>query len=79
MLNVARSKGEKQGIDLVLLEQDIAELDFDVTNLDCVLCACDGFNYITYDEDLMNVFSKTYELLKQEEENKGNDSEDGSV
>ena len=66
MLNVARSKGEKQGIDLVLLEQDIAELDFDVTNLDCVLCACDGFNYITYDEDLMNVFSKTYELLKQE-------------
>ena len=65
MLNVARSKGEEQGIDLVLLEQDISELDFDVTNLDCVLCACDGFNYITYDEDLMNVFSKTYELLKE--------------
>ena len=66
MLNVARSKGEEQGIDLVLLEQDISELDFDVTNLDCVLCACDGFNYITYDEDLMNVFSKTHELLKEE-------------
>lgn len=66
MLNVARAKAEKQNIELVLLEQDISELDFDVTNLDCVLCACDGFNYITYDEDLENVFSKTYELLKEE-------------
>lgn len=66
MLNVARTKAEKQNIELVLLEQDISELDFDVTNLDCVLCACDGFNYITYDEDLENVFSKTYELLKEE-------------
>lgn len=66
MLNVARVKAEKQNIELVLLEQDIADLDFDVTNLDCVLCACDGFNYITYDEDLQSVFSKTYELLKEE-------------
>lgn len=65
MLNVARSKAERQNLELVLLEQDIAELDFDVTNLDCVLCACDGFNYITYDKDLLNIFSKIYELLKE--------------
>ena len=56
MLNVARSKGEEQGIDLVLLEQDISELDFDVTNLDCVLCACDGFNYITYIFDISSFY-----------------------
>lgn len=31
-----------------------------------MLCACDGFNYITYDDDLENVFSKTYELLKKD-------------
>ena len=58
MLGVAREKAEKEGVELVLLQQDIAELDFDITNLDCVLCACDGFNYITYDEDLENVFNK---------------------
>ncbi|MDO7203916.1 class I SAM-dependent methyltransferase [Paraclostridium bifermentans] len=36
MLGVAREKAEKQGIELVLLQQDIAELDFDITGLDCV-------------------------------------------
>jgi predicted TPR repeat methyltransferase len=66
MLSVAREKGEEEGVDLVLLQQDIAELDFDVPNLDCILYACDGFNYITYDEDLENVFAKSYELLKNE-------------
>ena len=30
-----------------------------------MLCACDGFNYITYDDDLLNVFNKSYELLKE--------------
>lgn len=64
MLSVAQEKAEKEGVELVLLQQDIAELDFDVENLDCVLCACDGFNYITYDDDLVNVFTKTHELLK---------------
>ncbi|MGL5507043.1 MAG: class I SAM-dependent DNA methyltransferase [Paraclostridium sp.] len=66
MLGVAKEKAEKQGIELVLLQQDIAELEFDVTGLDCVLCACDGFNYITYDDDLLNVFDKSYELLKKD-------------
>lgn len=64
MLQVAREKGERENVELVLLEQDIVELDFDVTNLDCILCGCDGFNYITYDEDLEGVFSKCHELLK---------------
>lgn len=66
MLSVAREKAEKQGVELVLLQQDIAELDFEITDLDCVLCACDGFNYITYDDDLESVFSKTHELLKED-------------
>lgn len=64
MLSVAREKAEKQGVELVLLQQDIAELDFDVTNLDCVLCACDGYNYVTYDDELENSFKKSHELLK---------------
>lgn len=66
MLSVARENAEKQGVELVLLQQDIRELDFEITDLDCVLCACDGFNYITYDDDLESVFAKTHELLKED-------------
>ncbi|MGX4601344.1 class I SAM-dependent DNA methyltransferase [Faecalimicrobium sp. JNUCC 81] len=66
MLSVAREKAEKEGVELVLLQQDLAELDFDIPNLDCILCACDGFNYITYDDDLEHVFKKSYELLKKD-------------
>jgi len=66
MLNVAREKAQKEDVELVLLQQDISELEFDVENLDCVLCACDGFNYLTYDDEIENCFSKVYELLKEE-------------
>ena len=44
MLSVAREKAEKEGVELVLLQQDLAEFDFEIDNLDCILCACDGFN-----------------------------------
>ena len=66
MLSVAREKAEKEGVELVLLQQDISELDFDIPNLDCILCACDGFNYLTYDDEIENVFDKAYELLKED-------------
>lgn len=66
MLSVAREKAEKEGVELVLLQQDLAEFDFEINNLDCILCACDGFNYMTYDNDLQHVFNKSYELLKNE-------------
>lgn len=66
MLDVAFNKSEEMQIPLVLLEQDIIELDFDLYDLDCILCACDGFNYITSLEDLKKVFAKSYELLKKD-------------
>ena len=65
MLMIAREKSQKEGIELVLLNQDIADLDFDLYDLDCVLCACDGFNYILEDGDLKNIFDKIYKLLKE--------------
>ncbi|HSQ34150.1 MAG TPA: class I SAM-dependent methyltransferase [Peptostreptococcaceae bacterium] len=65
MLMIAREKSQKKGIDLVLLNQDIADLDFDLYDLDCVLCACDGFNYILEDDDLKIIFDKIYKLLKE--------------
>lgn len=65
MLEVALGKSEETGVGLVLLQQDITELDFDLYDLDCILCACDGFNYITSQKDLEKVFKKSYELLKK--------------
>ncbi|SHH01442.1 class I SAM-dependent DNA methyltransferase [Tepidibacter thalassicus] len=64
MLDIARKKSLEQGIDIVFLNQDMRELDFEVYNLDCVLCACDGFNYILEEDDLKNVFKSIYSLLK---------------
>lgn len=64
MLDVALNKSENMGIPLVLLQQDMVKLDFDIYDLDCILCACDGFNYVTSLEELKGIFSKSYELLK---------------
>ncbi|MDU3828433.1 MAG: class I SAM-dependent methyltransferase, partial [Peptostreptococcus sp.] len=66
MLDVAREKSELENIPLVLLQQDMTQLDFDLYDLDCILCACDGINYITDLEDVKNLFGKVYELLKKE-------------
>jgi ubiquinone/menaquinone biosynthesis C-methylase UbiE len=65
MLMIAREKSQEEGIDLVLLNQDIVDLDFDLYDLDCVLCACDGFNYILEENDLKSAFNKIYSLLKE--------------
>lgn len=66
MLDVALNKSEESGIPLVLLNQDMVELDFDLYDLDCVLCGCDGFNYITSLEDIEKIFNKIFELLKKD-------------
>lgn len=65
MLEVAREKSIKKNIPLVLLQQDVSKLDFDLYGLDCVLCGCDGFNYIIDEKGLQNTFNKTHELLKE--------------
>ena len=64
MLGLALEKSEAMGVPLILLEQDMVELDFDLYGLDCVLCACDGFNYVTSLDDLDKVFAKIYDLLR---------------
>lgn len=66
MLDVAREKSELENTPIVLLQQDMTQLDFDLYDLDCILCACDGINYITDLEDVKNLFGKVYELLKKE-------------
>ncbi|KXZ40268.1 Ubiquinone/menaquinone biosynthesis C-methylase UbiE [Alkalithermobacter thermoalcaliphilus JW-YL-7 = DSM 7308] len=66
MLSVAREKAEKENLDIVFLNQDMTQLDFDVYNIDCVLCGCDGFNYILDKQDLLNIFKKVKNILKDE-------------
>lgn len=66
MLEVALKKSEEENIKLVLLQQDIVDLDFDLYDLDMVLCGCDGFNYITSKKDLEKIFSKIFSLLKKD-------------
>ncbi|SHJ84160.1 class I SAM-dependent DNA methyltransferase [Tepidibacter formicigenes] len=66
MLDVAKQKCLEEEIDVVFLNQDMRELDFEIYDLDCVLCACDGFNYILEEEELKNIFENVYKLLKEE-------------
>ncbi len=65
MLSVAREKSLKKGIEIIYLNQDMRELDFEIYDLDCIICGCDGFNYILEEEDLKNIFKKSYDLLKE--------------
>lgn len=64
MLEVAREKAKRENLELVLLNQDMTELDFDLYDLDCVVCGCDGYNYVLDDEKIKNSFSTVYEILK---------------
>lgn len=66
MLEKAKEKAESEGMELVLLNQDMKELDFAVYNLDAVVCACDGFNYILEDEELEEIFKNIHSLLKED-------------
>lgn len=64
MLEEARKKAEREKLELVLLNQDMTELDFDLYDLDCVVCGCDGYNYVLDDEKMLNSFSTVYDILK---------------
>lgn len=62
MLEVAYMKTVERGRDIRYISQDMTELDYS-RKTDCVLCMCDGFNYITDKNSLKIVFEKVYELL----------------
>ena len=55
MLNIAMEKREKSGHDILYLNQDMREFELYGT-VRAVVSICDSINYITEDEDLIDVF-----------------------
>lgn len=66
MLMVASDKASEAGEKIIFLEKDMRELELEGGGYDCVLCLCDGINYIAEDEDLLKVFHSVYQSLGQE-------------
>lgn len=63
MIEVAYNKSSKLRKKIRYICQDMVELEYE-KKTDCVLCMCDGFNYITDDEDLKSCFERVYETLE---------------
>ncbi len=63
MLEAAREKTSKHGDKIILLEQNITDMDFEVYEIDAVIAANDVFNYITNIEDIRKIFEFVYSHL----------------
>lgn len=70
MLEEARDKyydllDEDENVgNIIFLEQDMRTWEFDVYEIDCVLSANDGFNYITNKKELEDIFKEVYKRLR---------------
>ena len=62
MLNVARNKAMKQGLDIMYLEQDMRELDLYCT-AGTIVSVCDSINYVLEDEELIETFKLVNNFL----------------
>ena len=54
MLNIAHDKAAREEADILFLNQDMREMELYGT-VDAMVCALDGFNYITEPDDLKQV------------------------
>ncbi|MBQ2931935.1 MAG: class I SAM-dependent methyltransferase [Clostridia bacterium] len=55
MLNIARNKTAAESLDILFLNQDMCEMELYGT-VDAIVCALDGLNYITDEDDLRQIF-----------------------
>ncbi|MEW9123924.1 MAG: class I SAM-dependent methyltransferase [Thermotaleaceae bacterium] len=65
MLMIAQEKAMDMSVEVIYLNQDMRRLELP-TELDAILCICDGINYITNDKDLKEIFASVYRYLKSE-------------
>jgi SAM-dependent methyltransferase len=62
MLMQAREKQERDGTEILYLQQDMRELDLYCT-IGTVVCVCDSLNYLLEEEDLGQTFSLVHNFL----------------
>jgi SAM-dependent methyltransferase len=65
MLFIAREKSIEGSGSITYLQQDMKEMSLP-TELDVILCVCDGFNYILDNKDLEDIFAKVKKHLKKD-------------
>ena len=65
MLELAEEKTEEFGNNIIYIQQDLREIDFEVYEIDTVISANDTFNYITDIKDVEHIFSYLYPRIKK--------------
>lgn len=63
MLALAQDKALEMGARVRYLHQDMRDIRLDGP-VDCIICVCDGMNYILNDNDMEKVFKGVYRNLK---------------
>lgn len=66
MLHIAKEKIADFGSNIILINQDIANLDFEVYQIDMIIACNDVFNYIYNEKDLKKIFDFAYRHLKKD-------------
>lgn len=64
MLELAWERVHPYGNKVILMQQDIRNLDFEIYEIDCILSSNDTFNYLTRTTQLEELFSYLYTRLK---------------
>lgn len=65
MLSVAREKSQKEGLNILYLNQDMREFELYGT-VGSVICLCDSLNYILEKDELLEVFKLVNNYLDPE-------------
>lgn len=65
MLELAEEKTQDFGDKVILIEQDITDLDFDVYEIDTVIAVNDTFNYILEKEKIKGLLDYLYPRIKE--------------
>lgn len=66
MLDIARQKTATFQDKIILLQQDVCDLDFNIYEIDMILSANDLINYIICEKELQSLFNFCYKHLKKE-------------
>lgn len=66
MLDIAREKTSKYSDKIILLNQDITRLDFEIYEIDMIIACNDVINYVYTEKDLKNLFCFAQKHLKKD-------------